>query len=165
MFFICINQMMTAMFGTLLTFEMEATVFYREYGDKSYGIVPYFLTKTIIEIPFMFIFPVLFTGMTYFAIGYEADVGKFFFFALAVSMIVICAASYGLVISAIFKHGADTLAPVIMMPLILFGGFFANAGEYPGYITWIQYISPIRYTLESLFWNEFNDNTTYYHMR
>ena len=135
--------MMTAMFGTLLTFEMEATVFYREYGDKSYGIVPYFLTKTIIEIPFMFIFPFLFTTLTYFAIGYELDVGRFFFFAFAMCMIVICAASYGLVISALFKQGADTLAPVVMMPLILFGGFFANAGEYPGYITWIQYVSPI----------------------
>lgn len=72
MFFICINQMMGAMFGTLLTFEMESPVFLREYGDKSYGIVPYFLTKTIIEIPFMFIFPVIFTAITYFAIGYEA---------------------------------------------------------------------------------------------
>ena len=129
--------MMGAMFGTLLTFEMESPVFLREYGDKSYGIVPYFLTKTIIEIPFMFIFPVIFTAITYFAIGYEADVDKFFFFALAMCMIVICAASYGMVISAVFKHGADSLAPVIMMPLILFGGFFANAGDYPGYITWI----------------------------
>ena len=129
--------MMGAMFGTLLTFEMESPVFLREYGDKSYGIVPYFLTKTIIEIPFMFIFPIVFTAITYFAIGYEADVDKFFFFAFAMCMIVICGASYGLVISAIFKHNAYNFVTMLMFPLVLFGGFFANSGDYPGYITWI----------------------------
>jgi len=82
---------------------MERTVFYREYGDKSYGIVPYFLTKTIIDIPFMFIFPILFTALTYFAYGFEPDIDRFLFFALAMCMVVICAASYGLVLSALFK--------------------------------------------------------------
>ena len=137
MFFICINQMMTTMFANLLTFEMEREVFLREYGDKSYGILSYFISKSIIEIPFMFIFPILFSTMTYFAIGYELEVAWFFFFSFAICMIVICAASYGMVISAAFKHAAVDLAPIVMMPLILFGGFFANAGDYPGYITWI----------------------------
>lgn len=137
MFFICVNQMMGAIFGTLLTFEMEALVFLREYGDKSYGIIPYFLSKTIIEIPFMFIFPIIFTSITYFAVGFEAQVDKFFFFAFAMCMIVICASSYGMVISAVFKHAAPSFAYVLMFPLILLGGFFANAGAYPSYITWI----------------------------
>jgi len=70
-----------------------------------------------------------------------------------------------MVIDIVFQNTAIAFGGIIMMPLMLFGGFFANAGTYPGYITWIQYVSPIRYTLESLFWNEFNDNTTYYHLR
>lgn len=164
MFFICINQMMSGYFNSLMTFDMERNVFLREYGDKSYGILPYFFTKTFIEIPFMFIFPVLFTAITYFAIGFEDHADKFFFFSFALCMTVICSASYGMVIDVIFRSTATAFGGIIMMPLILFGGFFANAGDYPGYITWIQYISPIRYTLESLFWNEFDDNTTYDHL-
>ena len=85
----------------------------------------------------MFIYPVIFTIITYFAIGFEANAGKFFFFAFALCMIVSCANSYGMVISAIFKKSADGLATAIMMPLILCGGFFANAGGYPDYITWV----------------------------
>jgi len=129
--------MMMAMFSTLLTFEMEREVFLWEYGDKTYGIIPYFLTKSFIEIPFMFIFPFLTACLVYFAIGYEPDVEWFFFFSFALCMVVICSASYGMMISAAFKSAALAFGPILMMPLILFGGFFANAGDYPGYITWI----------------------------
>lgn len=72
MFFVCINQMMMGMFGTLLTFEMEREVFLWEYGDKSYGVLSFFISKTIIDIPFMFIFPTLFSLMIYFAFGLNA---------------------------------------------------------------------------------------------
>jgi len=152
------------MFETLFAFDSEREVFLWEYGDKSYGIIPYFLTKTIIEIPFSFVTPFMFSAMTYFAIGYENEVDWFFFFSLAICMIVICAASYGMMISTAFKSAALDLAPLFMMPLMLFGGFYANSGGYPDYIGWIQYISPIWYTLESLFWNEFDGNNTYDHI-
>lgn len=46
------------------------------------------------------------------------------------------------------------VAPVIMMPVILFGGFFANAASYPGWVKWIQYLSPVRYGCEALVRNE-----------
>jgi len=128
---------MSAYYNSLLTFDMERDVFLWEYGDKSYGILPYFFTKTFIEIPFMFIFPILFAVLTYFAIGFEADFVKFLFFSFSLCVTVICSASYGLMIDTIFKSTAHAFGGIIMMPLILFGGFFANAGDYPGYITWI----------------------------
>ena len=43
------------------------------------------------------------------------------------------------------------------MPLILFSGFFSNAGSYPDWIGWIQWISPIKYSLEAMVHNEFGD--------
>lgn len=129
--------MMSAYYNSLLTFDQEWPVFLREYGDKSYSIIPYFFTKTFIEIPFMFIFPILFSAITYFAIGFEDDAEKFFFFCFSLCMIVICSASYGMVVDVVFQKTAHAFGGIIMMPLILFGGFFANAGDYPGYITWI----------------------------
>lgn len=41
------------------------------------------------------------------------------------------------------------------MPFILFGGMFTNSNTYPNWISWFQYISPIRYSLEALVTNEF----------
>ena len=43
------------------------------------------------------------------------------------------------------------------MPIVLFSGFFANSGGYPDWIGWVQWISPIRYTLEAFVWNEFGE--------
>jgi hypothetical protein len=49
------------------------------------------------------------------------------------------------------------------MPLILFGGQFANSKNIQAWISWFQYISPIRYGLEAMTVNEFDSrvyNTT-----
>jgi len=62
------------MFSSLLTFEMEREVFLKEYSNKTYGILPYFLSKSIVEIPYMFIFPFITAFMVYFSVGLEADV-------------------------------------------------------------------------------------------
>jgi len=61
--------------------------------------------------------------------------------------------------SSIFNKPEDAVAltPVILMPLILFGGLFANSGGYPAWISWFQYISPPCYALEALIRNEFED--------
>ena len=45
-----------------------------------------------------------------------------------------------------------------MLPIILFGGVFTNVDTYPAWIRWLQYLSPIRYGLEALVYNEFEDN-------
>ena len=43
-----------------------------------------------------------------------------------------------------------------MMPLALFGGLLVNLKTLPIWIGWMQYLSPIRYALESLTRNEFS---------
>lgn len=47
-----------------------------------------------------------------------------------------------------------------MMPIILFGGFYSNAGNYLVWIDWVQYASVIRYAFEGLIHNEY-DNRQY----
>jgi len=75
-------------------------------------------------------------------------------------LLVLCSASFGYFISSIFdqEETAVAIAPVIMMPIMLFSGFFSNAGSYPDWIGWIQYISPIKYSLEAMIWNQFDSS-------
>ena len=72
-------------------------------------------------------------------------------------MVVYCASSFGYLLSAIFTNAqiAVQISPVVMIPFMMFGGFFANSSSYPDWVTWLQYISPIRYGLEALVLNEF----------
>ena len=40
---------------------------------------------------------------------------------------------------------------------MLFGGFFLNKNDFPSWIGWIEWISPFKYALETLTYNEFED--------
>ena len=44
---------------------------------------------------------------------------------------------------------------MVVLPLILFAGFFTNIATYPEWVMWIQYLSPMRYGLEAYVQNEF----------
>ena len=46
----------------------------------------------------------------------------------------------------------------MIMPVILFGGLFANNNSIGDWISWIQYISPIKYAAEALMQNEFEQD-------
>ena len=67
------------------------------------------------------------------------------------------AASFGYLLSSLFESesAASSLAPVFVMPMMLFGGLFTNNNEAPEWLSWIQYISPIKYCAEGLTYTEF----------
>jgi len=162
-FFISVNQTMTAMFSVLLLFIIERPVFLREYANKTYGTWTYFVSKSIIEIPFQFIFPIVFSFMVYFAAGMTVEIGRFLVFNLILIAVVLCATSVGLFIGWVFDNPSKATAGsmMIMMPYIIFGGFFVNLNTVYVWLRWITYLSPIRYATEALLRNELEDNGDY----
>ena len=52
------------------------------------------------------------------------------------------------------KKMALSIAPMVVMPTVTFGGLFANLQAFPKWIEWIQYLSPIKYGFEALMLNE-----------
>ena len=67
----------------------------------------------------------------------------------------------GYMISSIFNkpETAVALAPLITLPMSLFGGYISNTSTIPSWINWFQYISPIRYAFECMVHNEFDNRT------
>ena len=104
----------------------------------------------------------LFSIIVYFKIGLMITANQFWYFYLIIFLITQCASSFGYFLSSIFnkEEMAVAISPVIMMPIVLFGGQFANSGNIQAWISWFQYISPIRYGLEAFVRNEF-DNRQY----
>lgn len=76
-----------------------------------------------------------------------------------------CVTSYatglGYIVSAMFNNfnSATAAAPLFSLPVMLFGGLFANAGTIPAYLSWIQYLSGIRYAFECLVRANWPDDT------
>jgi hypothetical protein len=50
---------MGTFFGTLTVFQLERPVFLREQANQMYGLTPYFLTKNMIDMPLLFLTPLL----------------------------------------------------------------------------------------------------------
>lgn len=69
--------------------------------------------------------------------------------------------SMGYFISCVFNDMtiANMIAPILMMPFMLFGGFYSNLKSMPAWLGWLQWCSPIKYALEAMMFNEFNENS------
>ena len=111
--------------------------------------------------PTIIITPILSTIIVYFGIGLTISAGKFFMFAFILFLVCFIAVAIGTFISSLFKRAetAVLMVPVIIMPLMILGGFFANSDGVPHWIRWAQYVSPIRYLFEALAINEFKNLT------
>lgn len=107
-----------------------------------YSVTAYFFGKVISEIPASIFIPVLFGCITYFSIGLDFEDGHeykfplfckliilFIWLLVAILVLIYCTGgSYALIISSIFsdKQLAVTLTPVLIIPFMLFAGFFVN---------------------------------------
>ena len=67
--------------------------------------------------------------------------------------------SIGFLTGSLFKDAknASSLAPALVLPLMMFSGLYNKLDSIPVYISWLQYISPFRYGLHSLLINEFGN--------
>ena len=121
-----------------------------------YGVVPYFVAKDIVQLPLNILLPFLFS-LLYFGIGENITIPQFLIFFMVNMMIGFATTAYGQVIGTIFDSSetACYFAPILMMPFVLFSGFFTNVESFPKWIGWVQYISPVRYGLECAVRNEF----------
>jgi ABC-type multidrug transport system permease subunit len=71
----------------------------------------------------------------------------------------------GLMASCMFRDvkTAAGFLPVVIMPFVLFSGFYANSSTFMEWIGWIQYISPMKYSFEALVWNEYDTRRSEFH--
>ena len=104
-----------------------------------YSVSTYYMAKTLSEAPVLLFTPIVFAVIVYFGIGLTITGTQFGYFYLILALITQCSASLGYFMSSIFENEeqAASIAPIIVMPLILFGGQFANPEAIPKWIGWI----------------------------
>ena len=67
--------------------------------------------------------------------------------------------SIGFLTGTLFKdeRKATSLAPMILLPLMIFSGLYNKLDSIPVFISWLQYVSPFRYGLHEILLNEFGN--------
>ncbi len=73
----------------------------------------------------------------------------------------LCGTGTGILIASIFDDINNALAvlPIVILPLLPFSGLFASSDALPGYLSWIQWISPMKYAYTGMVENQFNGRT------
>jgi len=149
LFFLAMN-MMNAAFGVLSVFGVEMLVFKREQALGMYSTPAFFVTKILTELPHSIVLPFLQTCILYWAIGLQNKAENFFLFCAINICNTNAGTSLGIFIASCFSDLRVTLivAPPLILPLMIFSGFFINTESIPVYFDWIKYISPIKWAFE-----------------
>jgi len=161
MFFMCISQFMGSLSSVLLTFPVERALFLKEQGSNMYSVSAYFYGKSMTELPTLIVFPFVYSCIVYWIIGFNNySPAKFFIFAAFMILQSTAGNAVGLLAGCMFSDPrvAAGIAPMAIMPLMIFAGYYINSSQMPIWLAWIQYISPFFYCLQGTLQNEFNDS-------
>ncbi|KAG0279947.1 hypothetical protein BGZ97_009483, partial [Linnemannia gamsii] len=143
--------------SALGAFTDTRTLFVKERSNGYYPPMPFIISTLLFDlIPLRIIPAILMGSVSYFMIGLTADVETFFKFLLILVLFNVATAMFCLVIAAgVRTTGVASLASsIVMLFMMLFGGFLINSKQIPTALTWIQYLSMFKYGFEALAVNE-----------
>lgn len=121
---------------------------------NTYFISLYYITKLLIEIPLMLFSVIISNFIVYTVVGLRKDFEHFLLFSnpIIILVLVLCLIAtfgymLGIIVGVLCKSPNMTIqtVPLLMMPIVTYGGQVVNLAELPWYSGWIQYISPLRY--------------------
>lgn len=150
-FFIVTTASFNQLQGAILVFPAEFPVFLKEHKLGMYRADVYFLSKILAELPWNIFGPFIFSTIVYWMIGLSAKFEQFIVFVCIVLLLTQCALSYGYLVSTISPtvQVATALAVPMMLPFLLFGGFFLKDSSVPVYFIWLKYLSWFKYSFEA----------------
>ncbi|XP_062989272.1 broad substrate specificity ATP-binding cassette transporter ABCG2-like isoform X2 [Elgaria multicarinata webbii] len=159
LFFIITNHCFSSM-SAIELFIRDKKLFIHQYTSGYYRISVYFLALMIGDLLPMRTMPaIIFSCISYWMIGYQMVVSRFFFFMLTLVLVSYTATSMALAVSA----GMDVVAianlliTVCFVFMMIFSGLLVNLPSVMSSLNWLKYLSIPRYGLTALEVNEFRD--------
>lgn len=156
LFIFLTNMTFQNVFAVISVFCTELPVFLREHFNGMYRVDVYFMCKTLAEMPIFAALPLIFTCITYYLVGLNPNFLRFIFTNIILVLVANVAVSFGYLISCVSNSMSVALAigPPLIVPFLLFGGFFLNNSSVPTYLKWLSYLSWFKYGNEALLINQ-----------
>jgi ATP-binding cassette, subfamily G (WHITE), eye pigment precursor transporter len=147
LFFIILDILFQAMVPIALVFPSERAVFLKEENSKMYGVFSYFMSRNIVDIPFLVILPAIYSLVTYWMVGLNSTPAQFFTMYLILFLMTFVGSSIGLLAGSFLQDekGISEIIPIFLLPLIIISGFFKNSANMSKWYGWVQYLSPFKY--------------------
>jgi|JI61114C2RNA_FD_contig_61_1897845_length_1879_multi_4_in_0_out_0_2 hypothetical protein len=104
-----------------------------------YSAVAYFISRNLVELPLLFIVPLLNSLIVYWMIQLHPGASYFFLFLLVSFLCSLAGNSLGFLTGSFFTDAkvAFGMLPMIVLPLMLFSGFYKNRKDLAAWIGWV----------------------------
>ena len=125
--------------GSLMEFPKDRPVFLREYSTNHYSVIPYFLAKFSLELVTVFMQVAIQLLVAFWLMGFKMMLIQF----LALNfLLAISSTSVGVFIGSLVEDPsvAAELMPALIVPQLLFSGFFIQVELIPVFLRWAQYL-------------------------
>ncbi|CAD5234204.1 unnamed protein product [Bursaphelenchus xylophilus] len=136
----------------------EYPIFLREHLSGTYRVSSYFLAKNVAELVQYIVYPVVFSSITYWMCGLYASFWAFLIFTFNTILMTNAAVSVAYFFACLFPsiNVSSAIMPILVIPLLAFGGFFINQNTLPWYFMPLKYLSYFGYVFENMAINEWS---------
>ncbi|KAG1665893.1 Protein white [Nymphon striatum] len=150
------------LFGVITVFCSELPLFLREHSDKLYSNSAYFISKTFAELPIFIIQPFIIVTVVYFMIDLYQDIYHYVICCLVVILVANVVTSFGYFVSSACSSTqmALTVSTPMIIPLLIFGGYFVKNNTASVYLGWIRYLSWFHHGFQALAINQWRNVDT-----
>lgn len=157
LFFICINALFGGMFVPFRNILIERRILFFHLQEGLYHCLAPYLAKFLINVPETIIVNLIGGTIFYFMVHLQYIAAKVFIFYGLIILTSITAISMGNFLMFAFQDPtiAQTIMPMLFVPMMVFSGFYSNNKAVPVYFIWAPYISLIQYSFASIAINEF----------
>jgi len=116
----------------------------------------YFLGSFFDVIPLRLIPTIIVSTITYWMAGLAADAAHFFKFLFILVLYTLAMTLFNFLLATLFHNGgiAILLSALSALYQMTFAGFFVHLNSIPPVLRWLQWLCPLKYTLEALSVNE-----------
>ncbi|KAI3436788.1 hypothetical protein D9Q98_006199 [Chlorella vulgaris] len=161
LFFISMFASFRALFLALYTFPEEYKHMLKERASGMYRLSAFYAARTLSDVPSDFTLPTAFFLVVYMMGGLRYNAAAFFGMYGTMLLTMLVAQGLGLLLGVItmVPKTAQTLASVVMMSMVLTGGFFVTT--LPSWLNWVQYLSFIYYALGISLYIQFSSTQLY----
>jgi len=161
LFFTAMNQAFGSTIGTADIIPKQLLIVSRERASRMYGVAPFYLATWAVTLPLEFFPQILLATIQYFLMGLREGYQHYLVFAGILVLESQCAIAMGMLISALISNveAAPKVAPAVVVLFLMFSGYFLNDESIPVWLSWIKYLSFIRYAFQALTVNEFRGAT------
>ena len=162
LYFMAVCFMFIEMTPVSVVFPLERPIFLKEESFKLYSTLSYFASRSLIEVPYILGQTLIIQLVTYWSVNLSSTPQQLFTFSIIAFLLGLAGSSTGLLIGSLISDAktSETVTNIIFRPMFLFAGFFKHRANFPVWIGWIEYLSPVKFGFTAFLENEVSNSVT-----